>query len=367
MISLCFVVVQSFLTNTAWANDLEMLRADLRQHIGDAYAQARTQTVALTDVEFEALLEPWESMVPDSIEQILARAIRLRRKEPAEAQRFDAWLKHALENPDRSSRSGRPHYFLLRSGVTELQESHYPLAFEAVLRNEMPNLARGSLTAYPSRESESLDSYLAILQADVPEVMPVDISFEAIRAVLAMLRRTDPLIEAHTGIDVDIPDANRIIEPVVAWYKSRRQHIDSYTGSMGYWSYLPAVVLLQEIGTPEALDALNEILHWERHINMPAQGLAPWVNKSLPALKRELDDAVRRLKREISQRQRKGKSAESAMQELNGLNLQLRAIQHRNNAYSGWRHLQRTRDKLAAELASEQSVQDNIEEKSDPQ
>ena len=325
----------------AAADDLQTLRDNLRQNFGEAYESSKTQALALSDAEFDMLLAPWEAMADDTIEQIIADGVRARRDQPQSAALFDAWVDDAVANPDTSNRAGRPRYFW---GMEPLAEDHCALAFEAVVKRDMPRPARNALTRQLYKCH--LDGILALVKSEAPEDTLEEISWAAIDAVERLTRRAEEW-------QADATTRNKIIVPLVAWYKKWRSYEQHYLTQSGFQMYVPAVVVISRIETPEALVALNELVIWEQTINMPVQGLSPWDdNTALGDL-----SALRRseflLRQEIREQQRAGQPVAQLEQELESLMNQYPNAQKRANSIYGWRNLVRMRDVVAAKLTGQ--------------
>lgn len=332
-------------TIAAWAQDLSALRTDLRQQTGQAYEQARAQALALPVEDLDALLAPWERMEPDTIERLLADAIRIRRQQPERAVAFEKELRQALENPEVVPYRGGPRNIYHFN--PDAADSALVCEVMFKRRNIPSDAYRSVMVLKPTESPQALDHLLALVRAREPgDVLP-GVSHNAVR-------RTSSLLLTSVNWQADDATRNKIIAPVVEWYKRERvANAEQFSKYGGFQYYVFATVVLRQIGTPESLLALSDLIEWEREVNMPDQGLAPWADPSAREDYSALLNRDSELKGLIAVRRRNMQDFSDLEQEREAIAKQLPTIYKRTNAHFLWNQLRWMRDTVAAELAGD--------------
>lgn len=315
-------------------SDLAALRTVLFETTGQEYLEARQEALELSNEHFAKLLNPWRKGARDSVPRLLADILTVRRSEPAGAKTFDAMLAEGIANPDMRSRSGRPRY-LFRTGPF-LLELKNPLMFEAVLKLDFSwpvqrTLMEGLKGAYPP----SIDRHLALLRADVSE----GVKGKAVYA-LGWIARDHP--------------ENRIIAPLVQRYEQRRQDASFLYKPFAASGFMERASLTW-LGTPEALEALEELIVFEQ-IQMPLQGLQPWNDPDSRDQRSALRVQQEALKfRLIAERKTlTATQTDQIKQEISDLNAPIAEAHKRVHAKLLWDELHRLRDQLKDKLKEKQ-------------
>jgi len=171
---------------------------------------------------------------------------------------------------------------------------------------------------------DDIDRVLALLDSDVARTGQSEILLTPIG-----------VMERH-------PD-NKIIPFMVARYQLRRQ--------AGELRGFPEAGVLAQLGTPEGLQALNDLIAWEQQ-QMPAQGFTPWDDPSA-----EDDRSQARVQKWLLQRDLRANQETYSQEEIDQIQQQLAdldddiaAAATRFRAKLTWNHLHRLRDDLQAEL-----------------
>lgn len=317
----------------AGQSDLAALRTVLFETTGQAYLEARQEALEFSDEQFAKLLSPWRKGARDSVPRLLADILMVRRSEPDGAKAFDAMLAEGIANPDMKSRSGRPRY---RFGIPALPFELDPLVFEAVLKLDLPWLVQRPLIGGLKRPNPvNIDRHLALLRADVSE----GVKGKAVYALGWITR--------------DHPD-NRIIAPIVQQYKQRRQDA-SYLYKRFAASGFPERVALTWLGTPEALEALEDLIIFEQ-IQLPLQGLQPWNDPDSAGQRSILRVRKAALNRRLLA-ERKTLTAtqtDQIKQEISDLDEPIAEAHKRVHAKLLWDELHRLRDQVKAKLEKKQ-------------
>ncbi len=317
----------------AGKSDLAALRTVLFETTGQAYLEARQEALELSDEQFARLLSPWRKGARDSVPRLLADILMVRRSEPVGAKAFDAMLADGIANPEIRHRSGRPQY---QFPISELPFELDPLVFEAVLKLKLSLPVQRVLTGSRHHANPAnIDRHLALLRADVSE----SVKGAAVRAL-------GRIAQKH-------PD-NRIIAPLVQRYQQRRQDASQLYKPFASTGFMERVAL-KRLGTPEALEALEELIIFEQ-IQMPVQGLQPWNDPDPGGQRTDLDVQKAALNRQLLAERKTltARQTDQIRQQISDLDEQIAEANKRFQAKMLWDGLHRLRDQLKDKLEQKQ-------------